>query len=91
MVDKRNDPEATQRSPMLSLEEAGRQIGVSRRTMEGWVATRKIKYTKVMGHLVKIHQETVDELLRAGEVQPLADKKPARPAPPPETRGRSAA
>ena len=53
----------------LTVAEAAKQLGISEKTIRGWILTRKIKYSKVMSKSVRIRQSVVDAMTK--EVEPL--------------------
>ena len=56
--------------PLLSPDEAASVLGISRRTLEGYVRARKIPFVK-LGHLTKFRPQTLRQWIEAQEQQAL--------------------
>jgi excisionase family DNA binding protein len=60
----------------VSIAEACRQVGVSRRTIYNWMASGKVEYVRTAGGAVRIFSDT---LWRTPDAGPTG-KRPGRPA-----------
>ena len=60
----------TNTARLRSLPEAAERLGVSIKTMRGWVYRRTISYVKV-GRSVRIADETIDKIIERGTIPAL--------------------
>ncbi|WP_348265273.1 helix-turn-helix domain-containing protein [Telmatobacter sp. DSM 110680] len=60
-------------SKLLSVAEFAEAIGLSPKTIRQWVWMRRVAYVRV-GRAIRFRQETVEEILRRGEV-PVLDRR----------------
>ncbi len=61
---------ATNTARLRSLTQAAERLGVSVRTVRGWIYRRTIPYVKV-GRSVRIADETIDRIIERGTVPAL--------------------
>ena len=64
---------ATNTARLRSLPQAAERLGVSIKTMRGWVYRRTIPYVKV-GRAVRISEETIDKIIERG-TRPALDRQ----------------
>ena len=73
-------PEETEPQPplLLNSQEVADLLGVSRRTVEGWVQQRRIPFVKLgtagRGSLLRFRLDSLNAWIAAQEVKPDADK-----------------
>jgi excisionase family DNA binding protein len=60
-------------SKLLSVTEFADAVGLSPKTIRQWVWMRRVPYVRV-GRAIRFRQETVEEILRRGEV-PALDRR----------------
>ena len=65
-------PEPSDRSHLLSVEEAADYLGISTGTMRNWFSLRRIEYVKV-GRLTRVRQTALDRYIAANTVRAEGD------------------
>ena len=60
-------------SKLLSVAEFAEAVGLSPKTIRQWVWMRRVPYVRV-GRAIRFRRETVEEILRRGEV-PALDRR----------------
>ena len=61
-------------SKLLSVTEFANVVGLSPKTIRQWVWMRRVPYLRV-GRAIRFRQETVEEILRRGEVPALEPRR----------------
>jgi excisionase family DNA binding protein len=65
-------PQRSERSHLLSVEEAAEYLGISTGTMRNWVSSKRIEYVKV-GRLTRVRRTALDQYIAANTVLPKED------------------
>ena len=62
------------RQNLLTINEFAEALGLSPKTIRMWIWRREVPFVRVRGHAIRFKPETVDAIIREGEVKQL---KPA--------------
>ena len=55
----------------LRIDEVAAVLGMSRRTVENWIFTRQIRFTKIGKKSVRIPESEIKRIVAAGMVEPV--------------------
>jgi excisionase family DNA binding protein len=63
--------------PMLTVDQAARELGLKESTVRDWVLRRKLAYVRLSPRCIRIPSKEVARLLREGTV-PAREPRPQR-------------